>query len=168
LLESRRTSGLPVSYLAAQEQYLSARLFEAIHKLVSNGAELPEIVVLTCTTTKLNPLFTRGSVEKGGIQYQFANPALDPATGDRLGLSADRVPAQPASTIRFDSVQRFKGLDAEFVVLVDPPMPDPEQVMTLRTLYVGMTRARTHLTVVGTAETIDALKAFGTSKSSQG
>jgi nucleoside-triphosphatase THEP1 len=167
-LESRRTTGLPVSYLPAQEQYLSARLFEAIHKLVSNGADLSEIVVLTCTTTKSNPLFTRGSVEKGGIQYQFANPALDPATGDRLGLSADRVPAHPADKIRFDSVQRFKGLDAEFVILVDPPMPDPEQVMTLRTLYVGMTRARTHLTVVGTAETIDALKAFGTSKSSQG
>jgi ATP-dependent exoDNAse (exonuclease V) alpha subunit len=39
-------------------------------------------------------------------------------------------------------------------------MPDAEQVMTLRTLYVGMTRARTHLTVVGPAETIDALKSF--------
>ena len=165
LLESRRTNGLPVSYLPAQEQYLSARLFEAIDKLVSNGAELAEIVVLTCTTTKSNPLFTQGSVEKGGIQYQFANPALDPTTGDRLGLSADRVPAQPADTIRFDSVHRFKGLDAEFVILVDPPMPDAEQVMTLRTLYVGMTRARTHLTVVGTTETVDALKSFGTSKS---
>jgi hypothetical protein len=164
-LESRRTTGLPVSYLPAQEQYLSARLFEAIHKLVSNGADLSEIVVLTCTTTKSNPLFTRGGVEKGGIQYQFANPALDPATGDRLGLSADRVPAQPAGTIRFDSVQRFKGLDAEFVVLVDPPMPDPEQVMTLRTLYVGMTRARTHLTVVGTGEVIEAIKRFGQAES---
>jgi hypothetical protein len=161
ILESRRTNGLPVSYLPAQEQYLSARLFEAIHKLVSNGAELSEIVVLTCTTTKSNPLFLQGCVEKGGIRYQFANPALDPATGDRLGLSADRVPAQPTDTILFDSVQRFKGLDAEFVVLVDPPTPDPEQVMTLRTLYVGMTRARTHLTLVGAGEVIEAVKRFG-------
>jgi hypothetical protein len=157
LLESRRTNGLPVSYLPAQEQYLAARLFEAIHKLVSNGAELSEIAVLTCTTTKSNPLFLRGSVEKGGIQYQFANPALDPATGDRLGLSADRVPAQPVHTILFDSVQRFKGLDAEFVVLVDPPMPDAEQVMTLRTLYVGMTRARTHLTIIGPGDITKAI-----------
>jgi hypothetical protein len=165
LLESRRTSGLPVSYLAAQEQYLSARLFEAIDKLVSNGAELSEIVVLTCTTAKSNPLFLQGSVEKGGIQYQFANPALDPTTGDRLGLSADRVPAQPADTIRFDSVHRFKGLDAEFVILVDPPMPDAEQVMTLRTLYVGMTRARTHLTVTGSGEVIEVIKRFGQAES---
>jgi superfamily I DNA and RNA helicase len=144
LLESRRTSGLPVSYLAAQEQYLSARLFEAIDKLVSNGAELSEIVVLTCTTVKSNKLFLQGSVEKGGIQYQFANPALDPATGDR-----------------FDSVHRFKGLDAEFVILVDPPMPDAEQVMTLRTLYVGMTRARTHLTIVGPGDITKAISSFG-------
>lgn len=168
LLESRRTHGLPVSYLPAQEQYLSARLFEAIHKLVSNGAELSEIVVLTCTTTKSNPLFLQGGVEKGGIQYRFANPALDPATGDRLGLSADRVPAQPPKTILFDSVHRFKGLDAEFVILVDPPMPDPDQVMTLRILYVGMTRARTHLTVVGATETVDALRSFGSLKFGQG
>jgi hypothetical protein len=160
LLESRRTNGLPVSYLPAQEQYLSARLFEAIHKLVSNGAELSEIVVLTCTTTKSNPLFLRGSVAKGGIQYQFANPALDPSTGDRLGLSADSVPAQPAHTILFDSVQRFKGLDAEFVILVDPPMPDAEQVMTLRTLYVGMTRARTHLTMIGPGDITKAISNF--------
>ena len=60
----------------------------------------------------------------------------------------------------FESVNRFKGLDAEFVILVDPPMPDPDQVMTLRTLYVGMTRARTHLSVVGSAEAIDALRNF--------
>jgi len=46
------------------------------------------------------------------------------------------------------------------VILVDPPMPDPDQVMTLRTLYVGMTRARTHLSVVGSAEAIDALRNF--------
>jgi ATP-dependent exoDNAse (exonuclease V) alpha subunit len=31
----------------------------------------------------------------------------------------------------------------------------------LRTLYVGMTRARTHLTVIGTGETIEAVKRFG-------
>jgi hypothetical protein len=160
-LECRRGQGLEVSYLAAQEVYLPARLFEAIHRLVDNGARLDEIVILTCTTTKGNPLFLRGEVEKSGKKYLFGNPAIDPKTGDRLGLSADRVPRLPADTILFESVNRFKGLDAEFVILVDPPMPDPDQVLTLRTLYVGMTRARTHLALVGTSEIVEAVRAFG-------
>jgi hypothetical protein len=160
-LECRRGHGLDVSYFAAQEVYLPARLFEAIHRLVGNGARLDEIVILTCTTTKGNPLFLRGEVEKSGMKYLFGNPAIDPKTGDRLGLSADRVPRLPDDAILFESVNRFKGLDAEFVILVDPPMPDPDQVLTLRTLYVGMTRARTHLTLVGTSEIVEAVRAFG-------
>ena len=160
-LECRRGHGLAVSYLAAQEVYLPARLFEAIHRLVGNGARLDEIVILTCTTTKGNALFLRGGVEKSGTNYTFGNPAIDPKTGDRLGLSADRVPRLPDNTILFESVNRFKGLDAEFVILVDPPMPDRDQVLTLRTLYVGMTRARTHLTVVGSSEAIEAIRTYG-------
>ena len=58
-------------------------------------------------------------------------------------------------------MNRFKGLDAEFVILVDPPMPDPDQVLTLRTLYVGMMRAHTHLTLVGTSEIVAAVRTFG-------
>jgi superfamily I DNA/RNA helicase len=149
-----------VSYLAAQEVYLAARLFEAIHTLVTNGADPSEIVVLTCTSTKANPMFIRGGVQKGEIEYRFSNTALDPTTGDRIGLSADKVPPQPAGTVLFDSVHRFKGLDAEFVILIDPPMPDPEQVMTLRILYVGMTRARTHLTLVGPSDVVEAIQRF--------
>ena len=160
-LECRRGTGLSVSYLSAQEIYLPARLFEAIHKLVSNGARTEEIVILTCGTTKGNQLFLQGGVEKSGVRYQFGNPAIDPLTGDRLGLSADRVPSLPEGTIMFESVNRFKGLDAEFVILVDPPMPDPDQVMTLRTLYVGMTRARTHLSIVASSDTLEAIQTYG-------
>jgi len=160
-LECRRGHGLEVLYLSAQEIYVAARLFEAVHRLVLNGARLDEIVILTCTTTKGNPLFLRGEVAKAGVTYRFGNPAIDPKTGDRLGLSADRVPKLPADTILFESVNRFKGLDAEFVILVDPPMPDPDQVLTLRTLYVGMTRARTHLTLVGTSEIVETIRTYG-------
>jgi ATP-dependent exoDNAse (exonuclease V) beta subunit len=39
-------------------------------------------------------------------------------------------------------------------------MPDPEQVMTLRTLYVGMTRARTHLTIIGLGEIANAISSL--------
>ncbi len=67
-------------------------------------------------------------------------------TGHLLGLSADRAPDQPTDTILFDSIRRFKGLEREVVVLVELDESDPRLAQLM---YVGATRARHHLVVVG-------------------
>jgi len=54
----------------------------------------------------------------------------------------------------FDSIRRFKGLERPVAVLVEL-----EEVMgSPETLYVGLTRANTHLVVIGTSEVLDTLK----------
>jgi len=54
----------------------------------------------------------------------------------------------------FDSIRRFKGLERPVAVLVEL-----EEVMNSpETLYVGLTRANTHLVVIGTGGVLDTLK----------
>lgn len=53
-----------------------------------------------------------------------------------------------------ETVHRFKGLEASAVVLVLPPGDDIDR----RLLYIGMSRARTHLEVVAEPGVIDRLR----------
>lgn len=52
-----------------------------------------------------------------------------------------------------ETVHRFKGLEASAVVLVLPPGDEVDQ----RLLYIGMSRARSHLEIVAEREAIDRL-----------
>jgi len=67
-------------------------------------------------------------------------------TGRSLGLAADEVPAEPPDVTVCDSIRRFKGLEREVVILCELPTAG-ERLDEL--LYVGITRARGHLVVVG-------------------
>ena len=83
-------------------------------------------------------------------QRSFGNEVLwngsyDDA-GRSLGLAADEAPEQPTDTILFDSIRRFKGLEREVVVLVELDESD-EKLAPL--MYVGATRAKQHLVVIG-------------------
>jgi hypothetical protein len=64
-------------------------------------------------------------------------------------LPADQVPGRPTDTILCDSIRRFKGLEREVVVLVEV---DPSDPRVAQLLYVGATRARQHLVVIGARE----------------
>ena len=66
--------------------------------------------------------------------------------GHSLGLAADAAPDQPTDTILCDSIRRFKGLEREVVVLVE--MDDSDRRIA-QLMYVGSTRARQHLIVIG-------------------
>ena len=52
--------------------------------------------------------------------------------------------------VRLDTVRRFKGLEAAFVFLWGPETADPDTYE--ESLYVGMSRAKSRLVVVGTEE----------------
>ncbi len=82
------------------------------------------------------------------------NGSVD-AAGHSLGLAADRVAAQPPKTILCDTIHRFKGLEADVVVLVEL-RADDERLERL--LYIGATRAKHHLVVIGTPELLAKLR----------
>jgi hypothetical protein len=67
-------------------------------------------------------------------------------TGTVLGLAADAVPEQPSDVILCDTIHRSKGLDWPCVVLVELRADDPRLE---RLLYVGLSRARHHVVVIG-------------------
>jgi len=72
---------------------------------------------------------------------------------DRIGaFRCGPLPVLPG-VVAVDTIRRFKGLDSRVVVLVEIDHLVDDQ----RLLYVGTTRARTHLIVVASAETIDAM-----------
>jgi hypothetical protein len=97
-------------------------------------------------------VLTGRSLAKSDVwrQRNFGNEVLwngsyDDA-GHSRGLSADQAPDQPTDTILFDSIRRFKGLEREVVVLVELDEADPRLAQLT---YVGATRARQHLVVIG-------------------
>jgi hypothetical protein len=117
-------------------------LRKLLHRLVVEEGLAPwQIAVLTGGSLAKSDVWRQG---RFGNQVLW-NGAYDDA-GRSLGLPADQVPEQPTDTILCDSIRRFKGLESEVVVLVELDGSDPrlEQL-----LYVGATRARQHLILVG-------------------
>lgn len=117
-------------------------LRKVLHRLrVDEGVRPWEIAVLV-----------GGSLEDSAVWHQraFGNEVLwngqVDAAGRPLALAASAVPAQPDDAILCDSIRRFKGLEKPVIVLVEL-RPDDERLERL--LYIGSSRARQYLVVVG-------------------
>ena len=63
-------------------------------------------------------------------------------------------PPTSAWEIRLSTIHRSKGLESPVVILaeVDSRVPTPQLAGLL---YVGASRARTHLVVIGASDTVD-------------
>ncbi len=85
----------------------------------------------------------------------LGNPAVDDA-GHHLGQAAHLVPDLADDVILCDTVRRFKGLERPVVILVELRADDPRLA---RLLYVGASRARQHLIVIGSAGVLQVLGA---------
>ena len=85
------------------------------------------------------------------------NGAIDDA-GASLGLPADQVADEPAEqgTVRFETIRRFKGLERPVIILVELSSNDAKMLDKL--LYVGGSRARQHLVVIGSGEVLARLR----------
>jgi hypothetical protein len=83
------------------------------------------------------------------------NPSVDDE-GHHLGAAAHETPELPSDAILCDTIRRFKGLERPVVVLVELDGVAPEKLDRL--LYVGASRARQHLVVIGSPAVLGRLR----------
>jgi len=82
------------------------------------------------------------------------NEAFD-EKGRSKGLPPEQVPEEPDDVVLFETIRRFKGLEREVIVLCE--LPD-EGARLDELLYVGLTRATTHVVVIAPAGLAERLR----------
>ena len=75
------------------------------------------------------------------------------AGSDHFGVFASNPPPGAPGKVVFETARRFKGLDSPVVVLVE--MEHVIDDVTL--MHVAITRARSHLAVIGSADLIQTI-----------
>jgi hypothetical protein len=85
----------------------------------------------------------------------LGNAAVDDA-GRNLGRAAHLVPELPSDVILCETIRRFKGLERPVIVLVE--LPEEDATKLDRLLYVGASRARQHLVVIGSPAVLGRLR----------
>lgn len=134
-MEAVGPEGVDVEWREASPGRLKEVLDLSVSRCVGNEDIAPEdIAVLFAREQELEAVFARGRI------------------GGRL---AARYGPLQKGTITVETVRRFKGLERPVVIVVadshmvrDPEMP-----------YVALSRARSHLVVVGTRACLDSLRA---------
>ena len=124
-----RVEGMSVDYRYWTGARQERALHGLIHQLIGDGVDPCDIVVLS-------PVVYERSVASRvtGDGYRIANVR---AGGERSMADTD---------IAFCTVQSFKGLESPVVILCDIEHVDDQNPQAL--LYVGMSRARSHLSVL--------------------
>ena len=72
--------------------------------------------------------------------------------GRHIGLPPEQIDDDPTDTVLFESIRRFKGLEAPVIVLVELPDEEHAHGRLDALLYVALTRATSSLTVIATPE----------------
>jgi hypothetical protein len=125
-----------------------------LHRLrVDEGVKPWDIAVLTGARLEDSPVWHVPGRQLGN--EVLGNPAVDDA-GRSLGAPAQDVPELPSDVILCDTIRRFKGLERPVIILVELSTNDAE--MLDRLLYVGGSRARQYLVVIGSAGVIARLR----------
>jgi hypothetical protein len=138
----RETGRAPELIEAAPGREANEALRRTLHRLVvAERVPRDQVVVLTGRSLARSDAWR---------QRRFGDQALwngdHDERGQHLGHSADDRSPQPPETILFETIRRFKGLEREVVVLVEL---DPSDAREGQLRYVGATRARQHLVVIG-------------------
>jgi hypothetical protein len=127
------TGGTEPEFLEAQSiQEVDRAVAGALHRLVIEGSLRPDQVVV---------LTQRRS-------------AMDHLRGRRLGSQSLVAPGE--SGVVVETIHRFKGLEADIAVVV---LDDIESDQDRALAYIGISRARAHVVVVGPAATLAVLRA---------
>ena len=120
-------------------------LQKVLHRLrVDEGVKPWDMAVLTGARLEDSPVWHVPGRRFGN--EVLGNPAVDDS-GRSLGAAAQDVPELPDDVILCDTIRRFKGLERPVIILVELSANDAK--MLDRLLYVGGSRARQHLVVIG-------------------
>lgn len=132
--------GQPIHKIAAPTPSSQAsRLHAEVTRLINEEKVRPEdIVVLVADSSHALPTLLNDRSLPGGAKWSFQH---------------HRVP----NTILIDTVKRFKGLESSIVFLWG--VDDLSATAAQETLYVGISRAKSLLYVVGTTESCELVSA---------
>ena len=147
-----RDSGRMPELLPADDERATLEAVRTtLHRLVHDEGVVPDQIVVLTAGSLANSAVWKQRVFGNEVLW---NGAYDDA-GITLGLRPEQQPEQPSDAVLFESVRRFKGLEREVVVLVELRADDPrlEQL-----LYVGMTRALSHLVVIAPTAVIERIR----------
>ena len=152
--EALRTDGRPPELIEADgAEATIATLRTVLHRLrVDEGVKPWDIAVLTGSRLDASAVWAVPGRRFGN--EVLGNPAVDDA-GRNRGLAAHLVPQLPSDVILCDTICRFKGLERPVIVLVELPANDERLE---RLLYVGASRARQHLVVIGSDAILSRLR----------
>lgn len=123
--------GSPVSWVPAEPDRRARAVEREVSRLLTADGVAPGDIAVLC-----------------GCGAEASQMRQNPQIGGRPWTPAD----EPADDrIIVDSIMRFKGLDRPVVILCEIEAADAEIA------YVGLTRAKSHLIVVGTSQAVDRL-----------
>jgi len=136
-LESVGPIGTPIEYISASnEREVVDQTSRALHRLVrEKGVQEGDIAVLTCRSVAHSP---------------FANVAAIGA------YTVGQFGPESSGRVVLESVRRFKGLERQVVILTGVDETTEEEL-----LYVGITRARAHLVVIGSPAGLSRIRGAG-------
>lgn len=150
-----REEGLPAEIVVAAD---AAATVEAVrltlHRLIVEE-QVPEfrIAVLSGVTPTKSAVWAQRRFGNAVLW----NEALDEA-GRSKGLPPEDVPDEPGDVVLFETIRRFKGLEREVIVLCELT-EDAGRLDEL--LYVGLTRATTHVVVIAPPALAERLRGSG-------
>ncbi len=172
LLENRRNPA-PVAELASRfytgagtpfamrESGLRPRIIEAAagaETLEALRRELHRLVMEEGVRTWDIGVLSGVSARDSGVwrQRRFGSVILGNAAltedGRHIGLPPEQIEDDPTDTVLFESIRRFKGLEAPVIVLLELPDEEHARGRLDALLYVALTRATSSLTVIAPPE----------------
>ena len=161
--EALRTDGRAPEFVeATTDAEVREALRKVLHRLrVEEEVKPWDIAVLTGRRLETSAVWAAPGRRYGN--EVLGNPSLDDA-GHHLGAAANAVPALPDDVVLCDTIRRFKGLERPVIVLVELSADDQRLD---RMLYVGASRARQHLVVIGSPAVLGRLGRTGSVEASE-
>ncbi|MFC1529558.1 NERD domain-containing protein [Gemmatimonadota bacterium] len=145
--------GEPIEFVEASGgREICSALSKVLHRLIHDGSlSIDDIAVLTGKSVRSSCV---DSAEKVGA-FKLGRPVLGvlgnlEITGDRLSDGEGAVGFE--KVVYFDSIKRFKGLEKPVVILIE--VDDLVAENNEHDVYVGLSRARSHLVIIGNATTL--------------
>ena len=153
--EAMRSDGRAAELIEADGAEATVRALRSVLHRLRVGEEVAPWNIAVLTGAHLDESVVWGVPGRRYGNEVLGNPAVDDA-GRNLGHPAHLVPPLPTDVILCDTIRRFKGLERPVIVLVE--LPEDDAARLDRLLYVGASRARQHLVVIGSAGVLDRLR----------